>query len=260
MKKLLVRGYTLLIFFFLYLPIIILVVMSFNESKYGTLPFSFSLKWYRELAQNTSLISGAMNSIYVAGITAIVSVILATMFVSAMVKSRSKWSKMLNTLSILPLTIPWIILGLALLLLLNALGLTRNFFILMMGHVIVSFPYAVLVIQARFQEIDFSIQEASYTLGASRWTTFARITLPMIYPALLAGALLAFMISIDNFIISYFLLPVGGTMLPVEIYSSIKYGFTPEINALSTIIITGTILVILLLVSIMRSSLKSLFK
>ena len=127
-----------------------------------------------------------------------------------------------------------------------------------MGHVVVSFPYAILVIKARLQEMDFSIQEASNTLGASKWTTFRKITIPMIYPALLAGGLLAFMISIDNFIISYFLLPIGDKMLPVEIYSSIKYGFTPQTNALSTVIITLTIGITLLLVTIMRSNIKKL--
>lgn len=258
-KKLFVGIYTTLIFTFLYMPIIVLVVMSFNESKYGTLPFSFSLKWYKALMENASLISGALNSIYVALLTAMISVILATMLITSIVKMNNRLSKMLNAMSILPLTIPWIILGLALLLLLNALGFSRNFFVLLMGHVVVSFPYALLVIKARIQEMDFSIQEASNTLGASKWTTFRKITIPMIYPALLAGGLLSFMISIDNFIISYFLLPIGDKMLPVEIYSSIKYGFTPEINALSTIIITLTIGVTLLLVTIMRSSLKNLF-
>ena len=127
MKKLFVRGYTLLIFTFLYLPIIVLVVMSFNESKYGTLIFSFSTKWYQALMNNTSLISGALNSVYVASLTAVISVILATMLIMALVKSNTKIKWMLNAMSILPLTIAWIILGLALLLLLNALGFTRNF-------------------------------------------------------------------------------------------------------------------------------------
>jgi len=260
MKKSFVWGYTFLMFAFLYLPIAVLVAMSFNESKYGTFPFVFSLKWYQLLPENTRLIDGTLSSIYIAIITAVVSVTLGTMLVSVLAKSKSKVSKWLNGLSLLPLVIPWIILGLALLLLLNALGLNRNLFFLLMGHIVISLPYAIIVIRARMQEMDFSIQEASQTLGASNWTTFVKVTLPMISPALLAGGLLSFMVSIDNFIISYFLLPVGETVLPVEIYSSIKYGFTPEINAISTLIIGVTMIIILLLAIIMRSSLKNLFK
>ncbi len=260
MKKTLAWVYILAVFTFIYTPILVLTAMSFNESEYRTFPFKFSLKWYELLSNNTKLIEGALNSVYIATLTAVICVVLAITYMLSYVQAGKRVRKWLNTLTILPLTIPWIIFGLALLLLLNALGFNRNMFVLLMGHVVISFPYAALVVKARMQEMDLSVLEASYTLGANEWTTFLRVMFPMIFPAVLAGAFLAFMISVDNYIISYFLIPPGISVLPVEIYSSIKFGFTPEINAVSTIIVAVTLVIILLIISIMRSSLKNLIK
>jgi spermidine/putrescine transport system permease protein len=175
-------------------------------------------------------------------------------------KSKSKLKNWIQSFVVLPLSIPWLIMGLSLLLLLRAVGLDRNFIILLIGHVIVSFPYAVMVLRARMEGMDHFLQEASASLGANDWTTFIRIILPLIFPAILAGGFLAFMISFDNFILSYFLIPMGSSTLPIEIYSSIKFGFTPEINAVSTLILGGTIAILLLIVLLMGQTLKSFMK
>jgi spermidine/putrescine transport system permease protein len=260
LKKVGAWLYILLIFLFLYTPIAVLIMMSFNESSYNSLPFTFSTKWYGEMAANQRLIDATMNSVFIALITAIISVILATGMMLGVMKTNGRVKKWMDSLVVLPLTIPWLILGLSLLLLLKAFELDRNFPTLLIGHVVIAFPYAVLVLKARLEGTDQHIEEASYSLGANEWTTFFRITLPMLFPAIVAGGFLAFMISFDNFILSYFLIPIGSSTLPIEIYSSIKFGFTPEINAVSTLILTGTILSLLIIVLLMRSSLKSFIK
>ncbi|NPV42597.1 MAG: ABC transporter permease [Firmicutes bacterium] len=259
-KKIITWAYTVLIFCFLYAPIAVLMAMSFNESQYNALPFKFSTKWYALLAENTKLIDATVHSLYIAAITGAICVILGTALMLGVIEVRPKIKALINSLVVLPLTIPWLIMGLSLLLLLRALGLERNFVILLIGHVIISLPYAVLVIAARMQDMDRSIQEASYSLGANDWVTFVRITLPIIFPAMLSGGFIAFMISFDNFVISYFLIPTGNTTLPIEIYSSIKFGFTPEINAISTIMLSISLIIILFIAGSMRSSIKSLFK
>lgn len=252
--------YTGIIFIFLYAPIAVLMLMSFNQSQYNSLPFQFSTRWYKDLANDQTLIDASLTSIYIAAVTAIFCVILATMLMLWIVQTKSKWKKWIDSLVILPLTIPWLILGLALLLLLNFLKLDKNYFVLLIGHIIVSLPYTVMVIKARLQSLDLTINEASASLGANEWTTFRKITLPLLFPAMLAGGFLAFVISFDNFILSYFLIPSGHSTLPIEIYSSIKFGFTPVINAVSTIILAGTTIVILFIIMVMKASLKYLFK
>jgi spermidine/putrescine transport system permease protein len=260
LKKTVGWTYAAFILIFLYAPVLVLMIMSFNASKYNALPFEFSMHWYSELLKDQKLIVASLNSIYIALITAAVCIIIAVMLMLWLVQTNSKWKKWVDTLVILPLTIPWLILGLSILLLISALGIDKNYYILIIGHIIVSLPYAVLVIKARLQSMDLSINEASANLGANGWTTTFRITLPLLYPAMLAGGFLAFVISFDNFIISYFLIPSGSTTLPIEIYSSIKFGFTPEINAVSTILLSVTTLLIVFIVTIMRTSLKFFFK
>lgn len=259
-KKIFSWVYSFTIFCFLYVPIIVLMAMSFNESQYNALPFKFSNKWYIALAENTKLMEATVNSLYLAAITGVICVILGTTLVLGLIECRPKIKSYINSLVVLPLTIPWIILGLSLLLLLRVLGLDRNFVVLLIGHVVISLPYAVLVIGARMQDMDRSVLEASYSLGANEWVTFIRVTLPMILPAILAGGFLAFMVSFDNFVMSYFLIPTGATTLPIEIHSSIKFGFTPEINAISTIILSISLAIILLIASMMGSTFKNLFK
>ncbi|MFD0693585.1 ABC transporter permease [Paenibacillus sp. GCM10027628] len=259
-KKGLGWTYALLVMLFLYAPILVLMVMSFNASRYNALPFEFSMKWYHELAGDDKLIGAALSSVYIALATAVICVILATMLMLWLVQTNSKLTNAINSLVILPLTIPWLILGLSILLLLSALGIDKNYTVLLIGHVVIALPYAVLVIKARLQSMDLSINDASANLGANEWTTAFRITLPLLFPAMLAGGFLAFVISFDNFILSYFLIPSGSSTLPIEIYASIKFGFTPEINAVSTILLAATTLIIILIVTIMRTSLKFFFK
>lgn len=258
LKRFIGYFYAFLVLAFLYTPLIILVVMSFNASQYKTLPLVFSTKWYTVMFNNATLMTATKNSLIIGFLTAIICIILGTALMMGERDLSKKLRKWISSLSALPLIIPWIILGLSLLLLLSALGIRRNLTVLLIGHVIVSFPYMILVLSARMENMNREVEEASQSLGADYFTTFRRITMPMIFPAILTGGFLSFLISFDNFAISYFLIPSGQSTLPIEIYSSVKFGYTPEINAISTIILVATLLIIGLTAFLMKSSIKNL--
>lgn len=248
----------ILVLLYLYVPIIVLMVLSFNESRYNSLPIHFTMKWYQELAGDTALITAAKNSLLLALVTGIICIILVTLFTLGQRYLSKKLNGLFNSIVMMPMSIPWLIIGLSMLLMIRQLGLSKNMFFVLAGHVIISLPYALLVLRARMSSIDESLEEMSASLGASAWTTFRRITLPAIAPAMVAGGFLSFMISFDNFAISYFLMPNGVSTLPIEIQTSIKFGFTPEINAISTIIIGVSLVCLAIVGIIMGSNLKSM--
>ncbi len=258
MKNICMKLYVLLTILFLYTPIVVLMVMGFNESRYNSLPFTFSIKWYQDLLQNNALLSAAKNSIYLAVITGVICVILATLFILGMKALSQRTESFFKSIMMMPMSIPWLIMGLSMLLLIRFMDMDKNLFFVTIGHVVISLPYAMLVLQARVQSIDPALEEMSLSLGASMLTTFRKITFPAIAPAMVAGGFLSFMISFDNFAISYFLMPAGISTLPIEIQSSIKFGFTPEINAISTIIIGISLLCLAIVGLIMGGSLKSI--
>ena len=222
---------------FLYTPIAVLVAMSFNSSRYNRLPFEFSTRWYQDLFANETLLAATRNSLLLALVTGILCIFLATMLVLSVHTFSRKWQRMIQSATLLPLTIPWLITGLSLLLLIRAFGLSKSLLFVLMGHVVIALPYSILVLMARMQSLDPALADASGSLGAGPVTTFRKVTLPVLAPAMVSGGALSFMISFDNFVISYFLMPSGFSTLPIEIQSAIKFGFTPEINAVSAIII-----------------------
>lgn len=248
--------YALLALIFLYTPIVVLMIMGFNESRYNTLPFSFSLKWYAALAENQVLQKAAVNSLGLAAVTAVICVVLATCFALGKKALGRTAENLSRNLIMMPMSIPWLILALSMLLFIRFLDMDKSMFFVTAGHVVISLPYAMLALQARIQVLDPLLEEMSESLGANPLTTFRRITLPALAPAIAAGGFLAFMISFDNFAISYFLMPVGTSTLPIEIQSSIKFGFTPEINAISTVIIGVSLVCLAAAGLIMRSSLE----
>ncbi|MEL7656320.1 MAG: ABC transporter permease [Bacillota bacterium] len=250
--------YALLALMFLYTPIIVLMVMGFNESRYNTLPFKFSLEWYAALSQNQILIDAAINSLLLAFITALICVVLATLFVLGMKTLSRSMEGLFRSLIMMPMSIPWLILALSMLLFIRFLDMDKNMFFVVAGHVVISLPYAMLALQARIQALDPSLEEMSSSLGANSFVTFRRITMPALAPAIVAGGFLSFMISFDNFAISYFLMPAGTSTLPIEIQSSIKFGFTPEINAISTVIIGVSLICLAIVGVIMGSSIENI--
>ncbi len=256
-KSIGMKLYVLLTILFLYTPIVVLMVMGFNESRYNSLPFRFSTRWYEELSQNATLLSAAENSFYLAIVTGIICVILATLFTLGAESLSKRAEGLCRSVMMMPMSIPWLIMGLSMLLMIRFIDMDKNLFFVAAGHVVISLPYAMLVLQARIHSIDPALEEMSLSLGADAWTTFRKITLPAIAPAMVAGGFLSFMISFDNFPISYFLMPSGISTLPIEIQSSIKFGFTPEINAISTIIIGISLACLAIVGLIMGRSFKS---
>jgi spermidine/putrescine transport system permease protein len=234
------------------------MLMGFNQSRYNSMPFKFSLQWYQALIKDDTLITAARNSFILAFITGIICVILATFFILGQRFLSNRLKGLFDSISMMPMSIPWLIMGLSLLLLIRALNLDKSMFFVAAGHVVISLPYSLLVLKARMASMDQSLEEMSASLGATAFTTFRRVTFPAIAPAMVAGGFLSFMISFDNFPISYFLMPNGVSTLPIEIQSSIKFGFTPEINAVSTVIIGISLICLAVTGIIMGSSLKSM--
>ncbi|MDD6255175.1 MAG: ABC transporter permease [Eubacteriales bacterium] len=247
-----------LVLLYLYVPIVVLMLLSFNESRYNSLPFKFTTHWYQELAADTELINSAKNSLLLAFLTGIVCMILATFFILGQRYLAKRTQGLFNSIVMMPMSIPWLIIGLSILLMIRFMGFSKSMFFVAMGHIVISLPYSLLVLRARVSSLDKSLEEMSASLGASPWTTFRRVTFPAIAPAMLAGGFLSFLISFDNFPISYFLMPNGIFTLPIEIQSSIKFGFTPEINAISTIIIGISLVCLTVVGLIMRSNLKAM--
>ena len=250
--------FVILVILFLYVPIFVLMLLGFNESRYNSLPFEFTTKWYEEMIANEALLTAAKNSLLLALVTGILCTVLATLFILGQRYLSRKTSGLFNSIVMMPMSIPWLIMGLSILLMIRSLDFTKNMGFVLAGHVIISLPYALLVLRARMSSLDKSLEEMSASLGAGPLTTFRRVTLPAIAPAMVAGGFLAFMISFDNFAISYFLIPNGVTTLPIEIQTSIKFGFTPEINAISTVIIVFSLVILLIVGIIMRSNLKEM--
>ncbi|RBW56143.1 ABC transporter permease [Phaeobacter gallaeciensis] len=240
------KLWLLSILFFLYAPILVMAFMSFNASQYYQLPFEFSLKWYEKLALNTEILDAATRSIAIAIVTTVVATVLGTAASVALFRFEFRGKRFLQVMLFPPIAIPWLITGTAMLIFFFGIGLGRGTPSVIIGHVALAIPYVIVVVSARLATFDATLEEAARSLGANAWTVTRRVTFPWIVPGIIAGALFAFAVSFDQFVISYFLSEPGDSTLPVLIYTSIRKGFTPEINAISTIIISLSMVVMLI--------------
>ncbi|MBR9829301.1 MAG: ABC transporter permease subunit [Oceanospirillales bacterium] len=229
---------------FLYGPIISLIVYSFNESRLVTVWGGFSTKWYAELMQNSQLLGAAWLSVRVAALTATIAVVLGTLAALALVRFRRfRGRGSLEVMVTAPLVMPEVIIGLSLLLLFVAMETTigwpagRGMTTIVIAHTTFAMAYVTVVVQSRLAHMDMSLEEAALDLGARPLKVFFTITLPIIAPALVAGWLLAFTLSLDDLVVASFVSGPGATTLPMVVYSSIRLGVSPEINALATIIV-----------------------
>jgi spermidine/putrescine transport system permease protein len=211
--------------------------MAFNRSALYEMPFTFDLVWFKALAQNQRLLQASWNSIWIACINAVTATTLGTLAAYAFARYEFRAKRILQILLFPPITIPWLIIGTSMLIFFFWTGIGRGLHAILLGHVALSLPYVIVVVGARFANFGPQLEEAAASLGATPWQTFWRITVPVLLPGITAAALFAFAVSFDQFVISYFLAPPGTSTLPVEIYTSIRKGFTPEINAISSIII-----------------------
>lgn len=223
---------------FLYLPILLLVVFSFNDSRLVTVWGGFSTRWYGELLRNQSLLDAAWVTLRVAFVTATVAVVLGTAAALMLARfGRFRGRTLFSGMIYAPLVMPEVITGLSLLLMFVWLAIDRGFLTLTIAHVTFSMCYVAVVVQSRLAGLDRSIEEAAMDLGCPPGRVFFQITLPVIAPAVIAGWLLSFTLSLDDLVIASFTTGPGATTLPMKIYSQVRLGVTPEINAISTILI-----------------------
>jgi len=225
-------------FAFLYIPILLLVIFSFNESRLVTVWAGFSTKWYGSLLQNEALKDAAWVTIRVAVMSATLATVLGTLAAITLVRlGRFPGRTLFSGMIFAPLVMPDVIIGLSLLLLFVAMGLNRGIWTITLAHITFTMCYAAVVVQARLQDFDKSVEEAAMDLGATPINTFFQVTLPIIAPSVVSAWLLAFTLSLDDLVIASFATGPGATTLPMKIYSQVRLGVTPEINAISTILI-----------------------
>jgi len=225
-------------FAFLYLPMVLLVIYSFNDSKLVTVWAGFSTKWYGELLRNEAFLDAAWVTIQVAFVSSTIATILGTMGAYVIVRAgRFTGRTLFSGMIYAPLVMPEVITGLSLLLLFIGIGLDRGMFTIILAHTTFSMCYVSVVVSSRLVTFDRSLEEAALDLGCSPMQAFRLVTLPIIAPAVVAGWLLAFTLSLDDLVIASFTAGPSATTLPIKIWSSIRLGVSPEINALSTLLI-----------------------
>ncbi|MFJ3262680.1 ABC transporter permease [Pseudomonas nitroreducens] len=232
-----VRPAAWLFFAFLYIPIFVLVVLSFNSGQSATLWESFSLKWYSVVADDPEILRAAKNSLIVATLATVVATTLATLAALGMRGRSFRGQTLMSGVLGLPLLVPEIVTAVATLMFFAFIGLKLSLFTILLAHIVFCIPFAYLPIRARLEGMDPRLAEAAADLYASPWKTFWKVTFPLLTPGIVSGAMLAFIISMDDFVITYFVAGAGATTLPVYIFSSIRMGISPKINAISSIIL-----------------------
>jgi len=230
------RAHLWLVYAFLYLPILVLMGLSFNRGGMPTAWTGFSTAWYGKLIASPQIVSSAVNTLIVAAVSTAIATALGTLL--ALGVERRRQSNALDALLFAPMIIPDIVLAISLLSFYTLLGFSLGLHSIILSHVVFNIAFVCAIVRTRLKHFDYSVVEASIDLGASEFTTFRRVTLPMIWPGVLAGAMLAFTLSVDEFIIAFFTAGPGesSTTLPMRIYAMIRFGVTPEINAMATIV------------------------
>jgi spermidine/putrescine transport system permease protein len=241
-----------LVFGFLYLPVLILIIFSFNDTRSVAVFTGFSTQWYTKLSQNTELLEAARNSLLVGLVTTVVATAIGTLTAIAMDRYRFKLRTAFDANLYLPIVIPEIVMGISLLLffnqalfpfLQNVFGIraTTGLHTITLSHIAFDIPFVYVIVRARLADFDRSLEEAAADLGADEWETFKRVTLPLLMPGIIGGALMAFTLSLDDYLITVFTKGIQDQTMPLYIYSLVRKGVTPEINALSTALLVGSI-------------------
>ncbi|MGF1608061.1 MAG: ABC transporter permease [Kiloniellales bacterium] len=236
-------AFTWLFFCYLYAPIVILVIFSFNESRSATIWSGFSLDWYFKAFANDDIQRAALNSLTIAAAATAMATVVAVL--AALVLARGgqfRGQTAAYGILMLPLMVPEIVTAVATLSFFAAIGLALGLGNVIIAHTVFCIPFAFLPIRARLQDIDETLEQAAQDLYANEWQTFRRITLPMLMPGIVSGAMLAFIISIDDFIITLMVAQAGSTTLPLYIYGMVRIGITPEVNAVSTVMLAISVL------------------
>lgn len=257
-SKQLFSIYGIIFFTFIYLPLLTVIFLSFNSNPINMMVWDgFTFDWYKSifgystkldedaiyLESTDQLLSSLKNSLIVSTTTTTISTIIGTMTALALARFRFKFKSFYRALIFLPMLIPDIVLGIALLIFFVTIGIKLSLLSIIIGHCTFLSSYVFIVVSARLAGMNETLEEASFDLGANRLTTFRKITLPIISPGIIGGALLAFIISLDDLVITYFISGVGSTTLPVFIYGIMRRGIKPEINAIATLMIVASLLI-----------------
>jgi spermidine/putrescine transport system permease protein len=246
--------WTALVLLFLYLPIAVLVVYSFNASRLNILWQGFTLRWYGDLWSHQPLMQAAKNSLIVGVATTVISVVMGTAGAWALHRYRFPGRRATQTLIGIPIMMPEIIMGISLLVLFVSLAVPLGFATVIVAHVTFCFPFVLLGVRARLVGLDPSLEEAALDLGATPMRAFWLVIVPSLRPAIVAGALLAFTLSLDEVIVTYFTASPGSATLPLKIFGMAKVGLNPMLNALSAIFIVVTVVVVLLAERLKKSN------
>jgi spermidine/putrescine transport system permease protein len=232
---------------FLYAPIAVLIVFSFNNSEIPSFPLSgFTLHWYREFLANSDLRGALVTSAIIATLSSLGAVLLGVLASIALVRRRFRAKPAASALLLSPLVIPYVVFGVSLLLLFHTLGIPRSILTVVIGHVVICIPYTILVVMPRLQQIDVSLEEAAYDLGASRLRTFRAITLPLILPAVVSAFLIAFTTSFDEYAVASFVVGTRVTF-PIYLYSALRFpSQLPQVIAVAVVVITVSLAVVVL--------------
>jgi spermidine/putrescine transport system permease protein len=240
------RVFFTLVVAFLYAPIVILLIFSFNNAEVPAFPLSgFTFHWYREFLANADLRGALETSAIIAALSSIGAVLLGVLASIALVRRRFRAKSAVSALLLSPLVIPYVVFGISLLLLFHTLGMSRSILTVVIGHVVICIPYTILVVMPRLQQIDVSLEEAAYDLGASRLRTFRSITLPLILPAIVSAFLIAFTTSFDEYAVASFVVGTRVTF-PIYLYSALRFpSQLPQVIAVAVVVITVSLFVVL---------------
>lgn len=231
----------------LFAPLAVIVLMSFNQSQYGTLPLHFTLDWYRTLFTDGSLLSPTWLSVKLSVYVAVTTTVFGTATAIWLTRRASRISTLAaNGVLLAALTVPWLILGVGMLLVANAIGLGRGYFPMFLGLCAITLPYVVLTVSAGVAGISRDLEDAAQSLGARPFRVYWHVVVPLALPSIAGAAMLAFMVSFNNFLIQYFLAPFGVQTLPLRIYTLVRVGYTPDLNALATLIVAVTLLIVVI--------------
>jgi spermidine/putrescine transport system permease protein len=235
-----------LVVLFLYAPILILLVFSFNNSEFPSFPLNgFTLHWYHQFIVNADLRGALETSAIIAALSSVGAVVLGTLASMALVRRGFRGKSIVSALLLAPLVIPLVVLGISLLLLFHTLGLNRSILTVAIGHIVISLPYAILVLVPRLEQIDRSLQEAAQDLGAGRLRTFRSVTLPLILPAILSAFLIAFTTSFDEYAVASFVVGTRETF-PIYLYSALRFPTQlPQVIAVAVVVLSVSLLVVI---------------
>ncbi len=228
------------VYLFLHLPVLVLVAFSFNASKYSVEWTGFTLEWYRRLLERTDLLRGLQASLIVGTVSTLVATVFGTLLALALARRRFPGRRALEGLLYFPLVTPEVVVGISLLVLFVLLGIPLGLGTVTIAHIAFNIAFVTVVIRARLTGMDRSLEEAALLLGADEFTTFRTVTIPQLWPGIVAGALLAFTMSLDDYVITSLVSGTGSSTLPVVVYSMVRRNVEPTVNAISTVILVLT--------------------